>query len=783
MLNKNNERELAYVVVIDDITPIKGYDRVELAHVGGWTVVVGKGEFKTGDPAIYFEIDSQLPGVKPFIDMEFLSKKHYKIKTQKMCKSISQGLLMSAQNFGWDIGCDWNNARPFILDDSDNRHYSDDESRFLTKQLGVTYAIPEDNSRKSNKPVNKYDKMAKRHGKLFSQMPFRWLMKREWGRKLLFMFFGKKMDSRGFPSWVVKTDEERCLIPQTKILTDKGKISIGKIVNNKMDVKVASVNADGGISYKRILDYQKFDNNYQDVITIGYPYSVGVNGRKNHLCCTPDHKLLTQRGYIEAKNLSIEDHLFMPSNCFGDDCLGALYGMIIGDGHIYNDKRSDGNLRFVATNGEDQIDYLKYKMSLFDNDGKIIDAGSSPYSGKRIYHWFISADGNITNKMRDEIYIDGKKTVTRKVINRLNDVGLALWYMDDGCLTYRNNEKQNPFIRLNTQALSKEENDLLCEFLSGKYRIKCNVCEDNKKDGRTYYYIRISSSSTEDFLEIVTPYMCKSMAYKTIPSLENMIGTKSVLYKKEQRVIEIPINSIQYGQHKNITIPKKFPYVYDIEVEDNHNFIADGVVVHNCQNMPWIVNDKQPFVATEKIDGTSTTFTLKRGKGLFGKDEFYVCSRNVCFDKAGAKCFYDKNVYTEMAEKYDIENKMKMLLNGVFTDCDWITIQGETYGSGIQKRDYSIPTHRFMAFNFITSEDGRWNSLDMKRLLEANDIPCVPIIDKQYILPDTIDELLKYADGKSVVDGGMREGIVFRSLDGKKSFKAVSNDYLLKFHQ
>lgn len=45
MLNKNQERELAYLVKIDAVTPIPGYDRVELAHVGGWTIVVGKGEF------------------------------------------------------------------------------------------------------------------------------------------------------------------------------------------------------------------------------------------------------------------------------------------------------------------------------------------------------------------------------------------------------------------------------------------------------------------------------------------------------------------------------------------------------------------------------------------------------------------------------------------------------------------------------------------------------------------------------------------------------------------
>ena len=107
MINaKTGERELCYLTRIDEVTPIPGYDRVELAHVGGWTIVVGKGEFKAGDPAIYFEIDSQLPEKPPFSDMEFLASKHYKIKTQKMCKSISQGLLMSVTQFGWEIQAD-----------------------------------------------------------------------------------------------------------------------------------------------------------------------------------------------------------------------------------------------------------------------------------------------------------------------------------------------------------------------------------------------------------------------------------------------------------------------------------------------------------------------------------------------------------------------------------------------------------------------------------------------------------------------------------------------------
>lgn len=203
MLNKKGMRELAYVVKINDITPIPGYDRVELAHISGWTVVVGKGEFHIGDPAIYFEIDSKLPEVAPFTNMEFLAKKHYKIKTQKMCKSLSQGLLMSAANFGWTM------ADGAILDLDGNKHSINDESRFLTAQLGVTYAEPGDNKRKATS-VDKYKKMAQRNGKLFKHQPFRWLMKREWGRKILFVLFGRKQDKKsGWPSWVSKTDEER----------------------------------------------------------------------------------------------------------------------------------------------------------------------------------------------------------------------------------------------------------------------------------------------------------------------------------------------------------------------------------------------------------------------------------------------------------------------------------------------------------------------------------------------------------------------------------------------
>lgn len=226
MLNSKQERELAYVVTIDEIRPIPGRDRVECAVVNGWTVMVRKGIFKPGDPAIYFEIDSKVPEKEPF---EFLAAKHYRIKTQKYKtpegQFWSQGLIMSAEDFGWHVvpKCEPLYSTPYIVDNNYHDHHIENESKFLTAALGVTYAETSDNQRKAAS-ADKYKHMAQRHSKLFAKQPFQWLMKRDWGKKFLFLFFGKKKDKKtGFPThfpYVKKTDQER-VENMTWVLKDK----------------------------------------------------------------------------------------------------------------------------------------------------------------------------------------------------------------------------------------------------------------------------------------------------------------------------------------------------------------------------------------------------------------------------------------------------------------------------------------------------------------------------------------------------------------------------------
>lgn len=399
MLNKDGIRELAYVVKVDDIQPIQGRDKVECAVISGWTCMVRKDQFQKGDLGIYFEIDSKVDTSKEVF--KFTEKYHGKIKTQKFSikdengnkvgQFWSQGLLMSFDDFGWE---------------SDK--YS--EGDFLTKELGVTYADPDDNKRKSNSS-DKYKKMAGRHPKLFKNPIIKRIYKTIWGKKLLFVFFGKKRDNKSaFPSWVVKTDEER---------------------------------------------------------------------------------------------------------------------------------------------------------------------------------------------------------------------------------------------------------------------------------------------------------------------IQNLI----------HRIPEF-------------------------------------------QSEDWI--------CTEKRDGSSTTMTLK-GHGR--KQDYAVCSRNVRMENRKDGSWYDTNIYTEMADKYNIKSVLKDLLTDEY---EFVTIQGETFGEGVQKRDYGLKERVFEVFNVIFGyKDGttkRLNPIEMKELMDKYNVPTVPIIEEHFHIPSTCQEILDIAGGEASIYGGMREGIVFRNYDATKSFKAVDNEFLVKYH-
>ena len=89
-------RKLASIQRIDDIQPIEGKDRIAMARIKGWNVIIQKSEFNVGDKCVFLEIDSVLPEKSWF---EFMRQRKFRVRTLKFGNAISQGLAFPLSVF------------------------------------------------------------------------------------------------------------------------------------------------------------------------------------------------------------------------------------------------------------------------------------------------------------------------------------------------------------------------------------------------------------------------------------------------------------------------------------------------------------------------------------------------------------------------------------------------------------------------------------------------------------------------------------------------------------
>jgi len=176
----------------------------------------------------------------------------------------------------------------------------------------------------------------------------------------------------------------------------------------------------------------------------------------------------------------------------------------------------------------------------------------------------------------------------------------------------------------------------------------------------------------------------------------------------------------------------------------------------------WKYQSKHQFYVTEKLDGSSATFYYNNG-------EFGVCSRNLELLET------EGNTFWKVAREMDLENKLSKYGRN-------ISLQGELIGEGIQGNPYKIKGQKVMFFNvFDIDEQQREGLGGFLKIMDDLFLEFVPIIDIVFELPDSVDEMLKIAEGKSKLNSNTeREGLVVRSIDTKISFKAISNKFLLK---
>lgn len=202
-----------------------------------------------------------------------------------------------------------------------------------------------------------------------------------------------------------------------------------------------------------------------------------------------------------------------------------------------------------------------------------------------------------------------------------------------------------------------------------------------------------------------------------------------------------------------------------------HSIKTDEERIQNLTDKYEMLKEHKYF-ATEKLDGSSMTCYLK-------DDIFGVTSRNLDLIET------EDNTFWKVARELNIEEKMREYSKK--TGIKNFNIQGELIGESIQKNKYKLKgqTARFFrSFNIDNFEF--FDYKDFIKMIEDMKLETVPVLGIVE-LPETVEELLKFVEGKSVLNKNTeREGIVFVSTDyvkkhnGRLSFKGISNRFLLK---
>jgi hypothetical protein len=204
------------------------------------------------------------------------------------------------------------------------------------------------------------------------------------------------------------------------------------------------------------------------------------------------------------------------------------------------------------------------------------------------------------------------------------------------------------------------------------------------------------------------------------------------------------------------------------------------------QNNPaFYLGTKGPAYISEKLDGQSGTYFIKKSKGFmgFGKLDIGMCSRNI------RKGENSEGSWADIWRRLSMKQKLKDMLehfNNLGYDCQGVSIQGEIIGPTIQGNKYQRTENEFYLFRAMWLDSkGVTTYLNLEELLnlaKRHGLNTVPILDKDFKVWATLEEALAFAEAKSAIikTPVEREGIVFRTHDQKVSYKVISNKFLLK---
>jgi len=200
----------------------------------------------------------------------------------------------------------------------------------------------------------------------------------------------------------------------------------------------------------------------------------------------------------ESQELSQEQHEFIIGTMLGDGCLQIRSGFYC-DAHL------------GIRHGLSQLDYVNWKYDIMkDFVNHEIKYSSDTLHGK-VYDscYFRTICHPIFTDYQRMFYDSGVKVITNEIAEELTPLAIAVWYMDDGTT-------DGKYAKFCTNSYTEPEQKRLQKVMLTKFGLTTVLwrCGYFKGSNQIVYNLVITKKSTQDFIDIVNPYIIESMKYK-----------------------------------------------------------------------------------------------------------------------------------------------------------------------------------------------------------------------------------------------------------------------------
>jgi uracil-DNA glycosylase len=349
---------------------------------------------------------------------------------------------------------------------------------------------------------------------------------------------------------------------------------IGRLVRSRYPGDVMSVDEDGRLVPRRVIGWHASPLGDRSVYRLTYRSAKNAGVNKVGVQLTGDHPVLTERGYVAVQDLEAGDRIATGQG-LSDLAFDVVCGTVLGDGHL---NRRSAHLSF--SHSDRQAVYAAFKQNLLN------ELGTSYYetqvaavaSGPVVYPIVEvrTRAHRALGTLRHEFYGEEGKRVPDWIAAQLNPRMLAFWFMDDGYTRVRRGRE--PLAEIATVGFGEQDLQIL---LRGLLRLGLPA-----KAARRRLYFDVQT--TRCLSEQIAPYVPWSMRYKLHPEVASSVPfdpTKLVADSASVMFDDVEAEEISDSARKESTF-------FCIDVEDTHNFVTAGGVVHNCR--PPGNRDPQP---------------------------------------------------------------------------------------------------------------------------------------------------------------------------------------------